>query len=248
MMICPNCRTRISEDAVICDSCNHIIDASFLGSDITNEAKAAARRDGNDDGRTKVKAIAPPVPTPAFVAAVAADFEPEEAPRRSIGAGAAPPESVNEAINELVQQYSTLPVSERWATASAAIYTISLALPWRWTEAEDTVIGLFAGAWPLGLLAASVAVLAFARRQPAVRPYKAQLLAGGVGASLVVLIFTSFTAAGSWVTDVIHVGGRMKEVSKALPHFGLGIALLAALVMLGMSMLSFMRRDSLPDA
>ena len=53
-MICPNCRTRLSDDAVICDTCNFIIDATFLGDGITNDETV---KPADDDNRTKVRAI-----------------------------------------------------------------------------------------------------------------------------------------------------------------------------------------------
>jgi hypothetical protein len=242
MMICPNCRTRVSEDAVICDSCNHILDASFLGDGITNDKKAEKSGD-----RTKVKAVAPPVPTPAASPAVAAALD--DTPRRSILAtNTAPPESVNEALEELSGQFQRLPFAEKWAAGGALTFVVSLALPWRWTEADDTVIGLFAGALPLGLLALFVALVPFIRRHPRVRPFKAPLLAGSLGASLITLLLSAFSLRASIAKEVIHIGGRTKEVWKAAPHIGLGIGLLAALVMLFMSLGAFAQREKLPDA
>jgi hypothetical protein len=249
MMICPNCRTRVSEDAVICDSCNHILDASFLGEGITNEKTAEKTPAPADDHRTKVKAIAPPIPTPAMVAPAAALAleEEENAPRRSSFGGTAPPASVNEALQELSQQYTAFPLSERWATGGAAAFLISLALPWRWTEADDVVIGLFAGAWPMGLLALFVALIPFIRRTPRLRPFKEQLLAAGIGASLITLALSGLNLRSSIARGVIHAGGHTSDVWKAYPHVGLGIALLAAFVMLVMSIGEFTQRHKLPD-
>ena len=37
-MNCPSCDEKISDGAWMCPHCEHIVDASFLGNDITNEA------------------------------------------------------------------------------------------------------------------------------------------------------------------------------------------------------------------
>jgi hypothetical protein len=213
-VICPNCQTRVTADAVICDHCNFIMDATFLGEGITNQANAA--HPAEDDSHTKVKAIAPKSPAQAAARdeppVVGTNDQDDGEPRRSLTLIAAPPTAVSETVWELSEQFKAFPASERFSTIGAGVFLISLGLPWQWTEADDSTIGLVANAWPMGLLALFVVAAPFVRRQLRLRPFKMQVVTSTVAASLLTLVGTTLYISRSIAKEIIHVNGQQHEI------------------------------------
>jgi hypothetical protein len=277
-VICPRCQTQISDDAIICDECNFILDATFLGDNITNESTGKQEEDDGssaDDGdHTRVRRIEVAAPTtpnpekqaaapapkaarlkavpssPSIPALTAPAAQSDEPPSRriSLSAIAAPPAAVNETVYELGERFKEFALSERLSTIGAVLFLLSLGLPWRWSEEEESVIGLFANAWPLGILAAVVAVAAYVRRDARLRPYKQELV-------LIVLLASMITAAGTAIylfhsldRTIVHVAGRGAVMHWVMtPHIGSGLAAVAALIMLIGSAAAYLGRASLRD-
>jgi hypothetical protein len=228
-LICPRCQTRLSDDTAICDNCNFIIDAAFLGGDITNEQKAAAKADV-----TRVLDVKPTVPddiTPPPRVAAPADSSAPKGPSR-LEQMTAPHASVSEAADDLVTQFNSFPFSERLSTGGALAFLVSMGLPWHYSDADDA-IGLFAGALPLGLVSVVVLLAAFIRREARVRKYVEEILVVALAASTVTLGGTAVFFSRSFERVWVSMAGKAPEQQwKLLPHVGLVIALVAGIVML----------------
>ncbi len=263
-MICPNCQALVADDATFCDSCNAILDASFLGDGITNEAPAP------DQNKTRVKAdpnqtrVRPADPNatrvrPADPNATRVRSAPEpkrpvveddEEEKRSVLAGAAPPPQAAQAFEDLAKQFRSLAFSEKLATVGGLALLLSLGLPWSWARVDGgttSAIGLVTGAWPLAVLALAMLVGIFLWRHPKARPHRDLVLGGCAGLSL--LSFLGALAFLQTVGRVVthDVGGRLDSTATAGAAFGVYLGLAGAAAMMVGTVLSYLGRERLPE-
>jgi len=246
-VICPRCQTRLSDDAAICDSCDFIIDAAFLGENITNEADAPPVAD-----RTRVRSGSPPPSAPAAAEEEDAGGSDALAPavvrRSALERVAAPPASVNEAVHDLTETFRSFSRGEQFSAGGAMVFLFSLGLPWQWTEADDMTIGLFAGAAGLGLFAAVTCVAPFIRRRAALRPYLEWISVASLSSAAIVLAGTVIFLLRCFDKVTVSMAGKMpKEHWKMYPEAGLFIGLIAAVAMLGGALFTFRDRNRPPD-
>lgn len=247
-MICPKCRTLVSDDAVICDSCNSILDASFLGDDITNDdppAEDATRIKQVDAEATRVKALPPePPPRKRPAAGPAVELRPK---RPTLAETAAPPPETAEALDDLFRQFKGMPLSDRLTAGGALALLASLALPWRSTRTAGDIIGLVAGGWPIALMALLVAVAVFLRRHPKLRPHRDHVLLG----SALLATFCLLAAVVFWrtaqVDQVLKAGGRLVTHTLEQAQFGVYAGIVSAAVMFLGSVKGYLEREKLAD-
>lgn len=247
-MNCPSCNSPVSEGAFICANCDHILDTSFLGSDITNESTPAPRLEAD---------AAAPRDTPASAAAVAPLPSPRFAQQGGAQTGArvskrldeiaAPSEDTKEAVDEMLADFKNMAVSQKLTVTGAAVVVASLALPWKNTIDGNDMIGLLGGGWFAGLLAGLVLVTMFARRHPQLQKWRPQLMQGIAGTSLVAIVSCVYFVSSSFEYQTIGSVGRLVHKTTAWPDFGVYVALAASVIMLGGSVKSYLDRDTLPD-
>ncbi len=249
-MICPRCQTQVSDDAVICDSCSFIIDPTFLGENITNDGSGRSPDATPAGDRTRIRAVNVDAPAPVDV--------PEPTLEARDGGGglvsgrgvltrvAAPPAGLNETVDELRDTFRSFPLSEQFTTGSAVVFLISLGLPWRWSEADDYVIGLFAGAWPLGILASLVAAAAYLRRDAAFSRYSPEILWSVLAGAFTMCAYAIIYIRSVHVEATVYMAGKMPiQQAKSVPHIGAFLGLVAAIVMLVASAVTLFNRSSL---
>jgi hypothetical protein len=258
------------DGAYICEHCNAILDASFLGDDITNDEPKA-------DDATRIKALpeadatrikaTPPKPeaprakavpakaAPARAAkgaeaepAAPAIYVPEPKKRPTLAETAAPPPETAKALDDLLGDFRNLPMTERVTAGGALGLLVALALPWKNTLKDGDIIGLMAdNCWPLPLMALLVTVAIFARRHARVRPYRDYVLQG-------VVALATFSLLGSlafWrlvgVEKTLKAGGKLAYVMIESAGFGVYLGIAAAAVMLGGAVLTYLEREKLPE-
>jgi hypothetical protein len=198
---CPNCGTVASPGAAICNACNHILDASFLGDDYTGAPGARGRGKG-DLTRN------------------------ERAPQAPPGAVEAGARAAAEGWADLVQTWKGLPFWDRVATAAAATCVASLVLPWRWTREDGALLGFFAGGWPALVLGTAVLVLAYLRTLPEMRRREQLLIhAQAVAAVLCAVYCVAYIPA---VNERVSLRRFGEMVVRSRPDFGVFLAVIAS--------------------
>ena len=120
-MICPQCQTILSDDTVICENCNFILDTTFLGDSITNETSSDDDAVGDDEvlpgasdnNRTRIKQVnlsAPAASTPAQAAGRQAA---KTAPPAKVRAEAAPEPESRAAARSRIEAEADEPAKRR---------------------------------------------------------------------------------------------------------------------------------------
>lgn len=243
-MNCPSCNNRVLDGTVICPHCDHILDTSFLGSDITNETPPIP---------SPARQLTLPVATNAGGQPETAVFPDENAHAASAGISrkldqiAAPSNEAQEAVDELVANFKSMALSQKLTVMGAAAAIASLALPWKNTLDNSDTIGLLAGGWFVGLLAALVLVAMFMRRHPLLRHRRIHLMQGVAATSLLTCIacVSYLKSVREW--RVVRSAGLLVREPTAWPDFGVYLALVASLVMLSGAVKSYFDRNALPD-
>lgn len=261
-MNCPSCLTAVPDGAVICDNCNAIVDATFLGDDITNDKPAEATRikavaPAADPQATKVKAApAAPPPKPGkkpapVLAPLDADDDEESTQsgraKPTLDEVAAVPHDTAEAVDELVAKFKAAPKSERASLIGVALFLFSLTLPWRGEKDKGELIGLLAGGAPIGLLALVVVAAIVLRHHPSVRPFRDRVLQGSLAASLFAVLASVAYQQSTLQQVVLTVGAKRIKSAVVWPSFGVYVGIVAALVMLGGAVKTWLDRKSLND-
>ncbi len=249
-MICPQCRTLVPDDAYICDACNAIVDTSFLGEGITNEAppdEGATRIKAVDANATRIKAVEANAPRGKSAPQPKRSAFDDEEEKKSMLESAAPPAQTAEALEQFVQQFRRLPWSEQLTAGGALALLVSLGLPWVTTQKEGDIIGIVAGAWPIALLAILVAGAVFMRRHPKVQPHRDRLLGLNIGLSLLAVVGSAVFWRSARVDEVFKDGGQLIVKASEEATFGVYLGLAAGGVMLVGALLTWLERSSLPD-
>lgn len=222
-VICPGCRVHIPETATICDHCNTVIDRDPSA--------------GGDD-------TSPGVANPLLAGPTTATALDDEAPKAGSGllegqlASAA-------AIEDLRNEIRAFAPSEKMTLGGIALLMLGLGLPWRASRVEPTEIGLVAGGWPTLVAIAGVVVVLvhFLRRKDWALPYRDLFLGGAVVASF---LSTLGAAAFIKLNDVTRDVVGMAAVREIWPREGAYLALFGALICLSGTLVSLLRRKSLP--
>lgn len=247
-MNCPSCNSRVPEGAFICSNCDHILDTSFLGSDITNEVTPLpSTRAGAPGARSAPSAV-----SASGIQAAASFHDPDALPTagrvsQRLDQLAAPSEDTKEAIDEFIADFKSMAMSQKLTVTGAVAVIASLALPWKNTTAGDDMIGLLAGGWFVGLLAILVLVAMFTRRQPRVRKWRLHIMQGVAVSSLLACIACVAYMKSAYESRVVRSVGLLVRENTAWPDFGVYLALVASMLMLGGAIKSFIDRNILPD-
>ena len=232
-MRCPRCAALVPDGTSICPNCDEILDTSFLGGD-----EQQVEGDPTEVG-------APPTPARQGVRTQrggwntgrtgAPENQAKAVPKGSYLAEEAPPAVVDpllearRSVDELGSFFRSLSPGDRWASGGALALLVSLALPWRWTKADDEVIGLLA-AWPVGALAVLVAGLVYWRTRRASARLGRALLLGQVAAAGSAAIYCGWFLRA--VTDVrtVRAAGRLVSTPLSTAEPGAYLGLLCAAV------------------
>ncbi len=252
-MICPGCRTRVSDDAFVCEACNTVLDTSFLGEGITNApeqpAEQSTRIGKMPEPQAAAKGAAPKVPAPATF-----DLPPEQLNAAAsnvakkklsefMDAAAAPP-SAAEAMNDLVSKFKQLPVIDRVTLGGAAATLLSMVLPWHWTKERFDIIGLFTDAWACALFAVFIAAGVAFRRHPLAKPFRVPIMGANVFFSaLSILIIAGFAQGAEKLKHIRNA----PPIVEAQTQFGVYLGVLAVLVMLAGATWTIVKRNEFSD-
>ena len=230
------------EGAAICDNCDEILDASFLGGDEVTPVEGektdvgpapSAAASKMPERLRKGGGLRPGSWNPsASSAGAAAAAEPR---RPYLSEPVAPPPSVSDearkAASDLASFFRSLTTADRWAAGATSGLLLTLALPWQWTKADEDLIGLVA-AWPVLFLAAAALFFVYlrsskadARQDRALR--LAQLTASG-GAAIFTGLFLPWATQGHAVRAV----GRSIAVVQSKPELGAYAGLVCAVAAL----------------
>lgn len=218
-MLCPACRTAVSDDTTICEHCNAVVDPRFLD-------KGPSRSEG---ARAAAAAVAAP------------DYDDE--PRRPGMLSA--PAATSEAMDSFLRDLKLLAPSEKLTALGVGLALLSLALPWRDTRGDD-VIGFLAGAWPLvaGALLFGVGGGLFLRRSEHGLPYRELILQASIlAAAVACLVCLTFLRLNY---EVRYLGVGTEPMVELQPRLGAYLALFSAALATAGAALSWFRRDSLP--
>jgi hypothetical protein len=139
-----------------------------------------------------------------------------------------PLEEAQRTAGDLKSFFASLAAADRLAAGASIALLVSLALPWRWTRADDEIIGLVA-AWPLFLLAGGIIALVYlrARRADAALDRKLRLAQGGA-ALLCAALGALFLPYATESRAVRAAAGLMVSLPQSRPELGAYLGLVCA--------------------
>jgi hypothetical protein len=226
------------EGAAICDNCSEILDASFLGADEVTPVEGEKTDVGPAPAQSRMpdrlrkgtgKRPGGWNPSPSATAA------PVESRRPYLAEPAAPvlspAEEARKAASDLESFFKSLSASDRWAAGATALLLIVLALPWRWTKADEEIIGIVA-AWPVLLLAGAVLGLIYVRSRTADAAQDRSLRLAQLAASGGAAIFTGLFLPWSTQSHALRAVGRSIAIVESQPLFGAYAGLVCAVAAL----------------
>ena len=234
-MRCPRCAALVPDGTAICTNCDEILDTSFpgqpdgdetpltgdpteLGARPTRERPGARRRGGWNEGHGEDSAPrAPAAPKGSYLAEEAApeEVDPLLEARRS--------------VDELGSFYRALAPGDRWSSGGALALLVSLALPWRWTKADDEVIGLVA-AWPVAALGAAVAGLVYWRTRRATVQLGRTLLLAQAAAAVAATVFCGWFLRAVADVRTVRAAGRLVTTTLSAAEPGAYVGIVCAAV------------------
>jgi hypothetical protein len=224
------------EGAAICDNCDEILDASFLG----GEEVTPVEGDRTDVGP------APTSPMPARLRKEAARRRggwnpsvppaPEpEARRPYLADPVAPPlspmDEARRSASDLASFFRSLTQADRWAAGATALLLFSLALPWRWTKEDEEIIGLVS-AWPVLLLGAAALAMVYLRSRKAGAALDRRLRLAQVTAAAGAAIFTGLYLPWATQSHALRALGRSLAFTDSKPEIGAYLGLVFAVTAL----------------
>jgi hypothetical protein len=231
---CPRCGELSPEGTAICQNCDEILDASFLGGDEVTPVEG----EKTDVGPT------PTSPMPARLRKTArGSWNPSTSPpagpleprRPYLAEPVAPPPTVREearkAADDLASFFRSLTAADRWAAGASAALLVTLALPWRWTRADEEIIGLVA-AWPVLFLAAAALAFVYIRSRKADAAQDRMLKLAQLTASGGAAIFTGLFLPWATQSHAVHAVGRSIAIVQSRPEAGAYAGLLCAVTAL----------------
>jgi len=226
------------EGAAICDNCDEILDASFLGADEITPVEG----DKTDVGPAPTSSSPMPErlrkgsgrrpggwnPNPAASAAA-------EPRRPYLSEPVAPPPSpadeARKAAADLTSFFRSLSPADRWAAGATSLLLLMLALPWRWTRDEEEIIGIVS-AWPLLFLGAGVLALVYLRSRKADALLDRRLRLAQLAAAACAAIFTGLYLPWASQTHALRAVGKSVAVTVSSPQVGAYLGLVCAIAAL----------------
>ena len=142
-----------------------------------------------------------------------------------------PADEARKAASDLTSFFRSLPASDRWAAGSTSLLLLLLAFPWRWTRADEEIIGVVA-AWPVLFLAGAVLVLIYLRSRKADAAQDRAFRLAQVAASGGAAIFTGLFLPWSTQSHALRAVGRSIAVVESQPLFGAYAGLVCAVAAL----------------
>jgi hypothetical protein len=239
---CTRCNTKVADEISVCPNCDEVLDTSPEG-DGADEASAASA-DPTEVGP------APTAPAPraslrparlrgAWDAGLRA---PEPAPEPLVSAPKGtylndaveegPPDPLAEArrsLDDLGTIFRGLPLADRVAAGASLLLLLSMAMPWRWTKADDDVIGLFA-AVPAAVLGAGVVVLVYLRARLASGKLQRPLSLGQVVAAAFNAGFCLWFVKAMTDVRTARAAGKLVSLPISTAEPGAYVGLLCAAV------------------
>ncbi len=255
-MRCPKCGELAPEGAAICQNCNEILDDSFLqGADDSGDVEGERTDVGPAPTAARpsnVRPLRPQLARPTALKAAAtrgnwntnkANIPEEAAPERPRPAPPPQPKpaplpdgdammQAAASIDDFGNIYKSLPTSDRLASIGAALALISLILPWRWTKADEEVIG-FVEATPVLFLAGAVLACIYFRVRRGDPKLLAPLQLGQVLGSALGALYSANCIRVFADATASRQGLKTFEIATSMPKFGayLGAGALALAVM-----------------
>lgn len=232
------------EGAAICDNCDEILDASFLGADEVTPVEGEKTDVGPAPTASRMPARLrkPGGWNPSTSSAAAASAE---ARRPYLSEPVAPTPTVSDearkAASDLGSFFRSLSTADRWAAGASACLVVLLALPWRWTKEDDEVIGLVA-AWPVFFLAAGVVVFVYLRSTKADARQDRTLRLAQLAAAGGAAIFTGLFLPWASQAHALRGVGRTISVVQSRPEFAAYAGLICALAALAASLPALFER------
>ena len=227
------------EGAAICDNCDEILDASFLGA----EEITPVEGDKTDVGPAPTASRMPERLrkgsgrraggwNPSVSSAAAAGAEPRR-PYLSEPAAPvlSPGDEARKAASDLGSFFRSLSTSDRWAAGATAALLLMLALPWRWTRQDEEIIG-FVAAWPVLLLGAAALVFVYLRSRKADAAQDRVLRLAQLTASGGAAIFTGLFLPWATQSHALRAVGRSIAITESRPELGAYAGLVCAVAAL----------------
>ena len=228
------------EGAAICDSCDEILDASFLGEEevtpVEGDKTDVGPRPTNSGDRRPPRLRRPPSsrgswePPRQAPAAAPLERRPYLAPPPSAPAPS-PVDEGRRTAQDLGAFFSSLTRPDRWAAGAAAALLAVLALPWRWTREDEEIIGLVA-AWPVALLAATVIGVIYLRASRAHGELDRRLRLAQLAAAAMAAITAGVFLPWATRTRSLHAAGKTVSVVLSQPQAGAYLGLVCAIAAL----------------
>jgi hypothetical protein len=142
-----------------------------------------------------------------------------------------PADEARKAASNLVSFFRSLSPADRWAAGATSLLLLFLAMPWRWTRADEEIIGVVA-AWPVMLLGIAVLALIYLRARNAdasqERTFRLAQLAASGGAA----IFTGLFLPWATRSHALRLMGRSIALVESRPLFGAYAGLFCAIAAL----------------
>jgi hypothetical protein len=233
---CPRCGELATEGAAICDNCDEILDASFLGAEEVRPVEGEKTEIGpvasRIPARIRKRAGKRPGAWNPSTSSVPAAAEPR---RHYLAAEAepvlSPADEARKAASDLGSFFRSLSPADRWAAGATSLLLLFLAMPWRWTRADEEIIGVVA-AWPVLLLAVAMLVLIYLRARKADAAQDRILRVAQLAASGSAAIFTGFFLPWATRSHPLHAMGRSIALVESQPLFGAYAGLVCAVAAL----------------
>lgn len=236
------------EGAAICDNCDEILDASFLGADEVTPVEGEKTDVGPAPTATRMperlrkgSGNKPGGWNPSVSVAEAAP----EARRPYLAAPAepvlTPGDEARKAAADMGAFFRSLTTADRWAAGSTTALLFALALPWRWTKADEEIIGVVA-AWPVLLLAGATLVFVYMRARKADAAQDRMLRLAQLASTGGSAIFTGLFLPWATQAHAVRAVGKSIAVVESSPQAGAYLGLLCAAAGLFASIASLRER------
>jgi hypothetical protein len=236
---CPRCNTKVANEISVCPNCDEVLDTS-------------PDEEGAEDGAADPTEVGPAPTAPAPRASLrparlrgawdAGKRAPEPAPEALVSAPKGtylndaveegPPDPLAEtrrSLDDLGAIFRGLPLADRVGAAASLLLLLTLAMPWRWTKADDDVIGLFAAA-PAAVLAAGVVVLVYLRARLASGRLQRPLALGQVVAAALNAGFCIWFVKAMTDVRTVRAAGKLVSLPLSTAEPGAYVGLLCAVV------------------
>lgn len=233
-MRCPRCDQLAPEGASICNNCDEILDASFLGDEEEVEGEAT------DIGPPPVAALPdrrPPRLRKPLEKQQRGSWEPralkvQEERRPYLEPppplpAPSPLEEARKSADDFGSFYRALSLPDRWVTGSVLLLLLALFFPWRWTREDDDLIGLIA-AWPVLLLGGGTLALIYYRSRKANALLDRQLRFAQLGSTALAALFVGLFIPWASRTSAAHAAGRTLQIAVSTSQGGAWFGLVCA--------------------